>query len=62
VNGDALLKGTAARAVARRAARREATIVDTPTLKVTQQTTVSWTLTFRPPSVVHKILIKVHLF
>jgi hypothetical protein len=47
VNGDALLNGTAARAVARGAARREATIVDTPTLRVTQQTTVRWTLTFR---------------
>jgi hypothetical protein len=47
VNGDALLNGTAARAVARGAARREATIVDTPTLRVTQLTTVRWTLIFR---------------
>jgi hypothetical protein len=53
VNGDALLNGTAARAVARGAARREATIVDTPTLRVTQQTTVRWTLTFRRLPVVH---------
>ena len=47
VNGDALLNGTAARAVARGSARREATIVDTPTLRVTQLTTVRWTLTFK---------------
>jgi hypothetical protein len=47
VNGDALLNGTAARAVARGSARREATIVDTPTLRVTQLTTVRWTLIFR---------------
>jgi hypothetical protein len=47
VNGDALLNGTAARAVARGSASREATIVDTPTLRVTQRTTVRWTLTFR---------------
>jgi hypothetical protein len=53
VNGGALLNGTAARAVARGAARREATIVDTPTLRVTQQTTVRWTLTFRRLPVVH---------
>jgi hypothetical protein len=47
VNGDALLNGTAARAVARGSARREATIVDTPTLRVTQLTTVRWMLIFR---------------
>jgi hypothetical protein len=47
VNGEALLNGTAARAVARGSARREATIVDTPTLRVTQRTTVRWSLTFR---------------
>jgi hypothetical protein len=47
VNGDALLNGTAVRAVARGAARRQATIVNTPTLRVTQETTVRWTVTFR---------------
>ena len=47
VNGNALVNGTAARAVARGSARREATIVDTPALRVTQQTTVRWTMTFR---------------
>lgn len=47
VNGDALLNGTAARAVARGSARREVTVVNTPTLRVTQQTTVRWTLAFR---------------
>lgn len=47
VNGDALLNGTAARAVARGSARHEATLVNTPTLRVTQQTTVRWTLAFR---------------
>jgi hypothetical protein len=47
VNGNALLNGTAARAVARGAARHEAVIVNTPTLRVTQETTVHWTLTFR---------------
>jgi hypothetical protein len=47
VNGDALLNGMAARAVARGAARRQATIVNTPTLRVTQETTVRWTVTFR---------------
>jgi hypothetical protein len=47
VNGDALLSGRAVRAVARGAARREAVIVSTPTLRVTQETTVRWTMTFR---------------
>jgi hypothetical protein len=50
VSETALLNGTAARVVARGAARREKTVVDTPTLRVTQQTTVRWTLTFRRPS------------
>jgi hypothetical protein len=44
---NALLNGTAVRVVARGAAKREKTVVDTPTLRVTQQTTIRWTLTFR---------------
>jgi hypothetical protein len=47
LNGDALVSGRATRAVARGAARRQATIVNTPTLRVTHETTVRWTVTFR---------------
>ncbi len=47
VDGNALLKSSSLRVAARGAARREATIVSTPTLRVTRQTTVRWTLTFR---------------
>ena len=47
VDGNALLNNAALRVVARGSTRREATIVSAPTLRVTQRTTVRWTLTFR---------------
>jgi hypothetical protein len=47
VDGSALLKGIVLRVVAHGSTKREATIVSTPTLRVTQRTTVRWTLTFR---------------
>lgn len=47
IDGNALLNGSAPRVAARGSVRKEATIVSAPTLRVTQRTTVRWTLTFR---------------
>ncbi|HET6641849.1 MAG TPA: hypothetical protein VFG93_01110 [Gaiellaceae bacterium] len=47
VDANALLNGTALRVVAYGSAKREATVVSTPTLRVAQRTTVRWTLAFR---------------
>jgi hypothetical protein len=47
VDEDALLSGRSLRVVASGSATKEDVVTSTPTLKVTQKTTVRWTLTFR---------------
>lgn len=47
IDHDVLLSGRSLRVLARAEGTRERTIAGDPTLKVTQRTTVRWTLTFR---------------
>lgn len=47
VDEEALLSGRSLRVVAAGSATKEDVVVSTPTITVTQRTTVRWTLTFR---------------